>query len=756
MQELSALVATNEVLEKELKDLQKNSKLSTQTTDTNHTGLEDEIRRLQAQNAALQKNLTACQEKIEKFQDHSQSSSGSPDAESSNTEGEKPIRIIKVEDEIEEPSEEHGYELNALRLQLDTELEEKRMLRDKILSIEQEKNENKDKSEALQEELNKTSERLKKKQESIITLQQEKEKLFKDTNQKLEELQAARERDQKYYTDQISKLQQEIQKNKQSLEESHGSSDQTIKHLQSQLQSLQQQVNASDIVSNQKMRDYSAKYEKESGELRNQLSTIQQQKEDLEVQLEASKTANQEALEQLSAVQQERDTQIQQWQEVNKVAEKRKSMLDELANKYQRDSASHQEKVRKMEDEHEMEVRKLQEKLNAERKRVTDLEKLKIQFEELKQQVQSLEEAKGWLERRLKETEEQFALYKEDKESEMNEVLHKHELDMSNIREEHVKAQHSMVEEHTVKLTEYEDKEKSLQLALEVEKQHVERLKQQLKDGVDEKKLHEKKGLKTLRDLKKQLHAERKRAEKLQEKLQEVLIDGKHNKSVEELLSSVDRNDSLMEDKSSVSSWNTGHSQANTSVVSSPQTPEKSEPFSSPSNSVHVEAEHNELLNRLAGLQQANWNLEEKVSHLEMSNSAMAEDLIQKTKIIEHYVRDTGSKNDSKIHHPQDDKLTLKKVLDLVNKSDEQNLKEMNRKLQRMLEETLTKNMHLEQNLEAMSIEVVRLSKLTSRDSETLEGVVKNCSLESKETSESKNTSAGTDNESLKERNGES
>jgi len=38
-------------------------------------------------------------------------------------------------------------------------------------------------------------------------------------------------------------------------------------------------------------------------------------------------------------------------------------------------------------------------------KRVTELEKIKTQFEDSKQQVQSLDEAKGWLERRLKETE---------------------------------------------------------------------------------------------------------------------------------------------------------------------------------------------------------------------------------------------------------------------------------------------------------------------------------------------------------------
>lgn len=55
----------------------------------------------------------------------------------------------------------------------------------------------------------------------------------------------------------------------------------------------------------------------------------------------------------------------------------------------------------------------------------------------------------------------------------------------------------------------------------------------------------------------------------------------------------------------------------------------------------------------------------------------------------------------------QEDKLTLKKVIDLVNKHDDQNLKEMNRKLQNVLEETLTKNMHLQ--------EVRLLSKIYNR-----------------------------------------
>ena len=51
------MFATNEVLEKELTELQNKKDSSLQTSNTDHTELEDEIRRLQAQNTALQKNL---------------------------------------------------------------------------------------------------------------------------------------------------------------------------------------------------------------------------------------------------------------------------------------------------------------------------------------------------------------------------------------------------------------------------------------------------------------------------------------------------------------------------------------------------------------------------------------------------------------------------------------------------------------------------------------------------------------------------
>jgi len=51
------LFATNEVLEKELTELQNKKDSSLQTSNTDHTELEDEIRRLQAQNTAQPQNF---------------------------------------------------------------------------------------------------------------------------------------------------------------------------------------------------------------------------------------------------------------------------------------------------------------------------------------------------------------------------------------------------------------------------------------------------------------------------------------------------------------------------------------------------------------------------------------------------------------------------------------------------------------------------------------------------------------------------
>jgi len=60
---------------------------------------------------------------------------------------------------------------------------------------------------------------------------------------------------------------------------------------------------------------------------------------------------------------------------------------------------------------------------------------------------------------------------------------------------------------------------------------------------------------------------------------------------------------------------------------------------------------------------------------------------------------------------PSVERLSMKKFVEML-KGDE-HVHESNRRMQRMLEEMLTKNMHLQTDLEQLSLEVVRLSKGT-------------------------------------------
>lgn len=110
--------------------------------------------------------------------------------------------------------------------------------------------------------------------------------------------------------------------------------------------------------------------------------------------------------------------------------------------------------------------------------------------------------------------------------------------------------------------------------------------------------------------------------------------------------------------------------------------------------------------------------LEEKVKHLEVSCSSMAEDICRKSSIIETYVMDSriGFSGGAVGGHGGHGGVLAERgglgsvLRDLVKPGDE-NLREMNKKLQNMLEEQLTKNMHLQKDLELLSQELVCLSK---------------------------------------------
>lgn len=68
---------------------------------------------------------------------------------------------------------------------------------------------------------------------------------------------------------------------------------------------------------------------------------------------------------------------------------------------------------------------------------------------------------------------------------------------------------------------------------------------------------------------------------------------------------------------------------------------------------------------------------------------------------------------DHTVASPVNEKMTLKRVVDFVKDRGDENLREINRKLQRMLEETLTKNMHLQKVSRVLSPTLVNLPCFT-------------------------------------------
>ncbi|XP_070945088.1 GRIP1-associated protein 1 isoform X3 [Macaca nemestrina] len=672
--------------------------------------VDGELLRLQAENTALQKNVAALQERYGKEAGKSLAvSEGQGDPPG----GPAPTVLAPMP-------------LAEVELKWEMEKEEKRLLWEQLQGLESSKQAE---TSRLQEELAKLSEKLKKKQESFCRLQTEKETLFNDSRNKIEELQQRKEADHKAQLARTQKLQQELEAANQSLAELRDQRQgERLEHAAA-LRALQDQVSIQSADAQEQVEGLLA----ENNALRTSLAALEQiqtaktqelnmlreqttglaaelqqrqaeyenlmgQKDDLNSQLQESLRANSRLLEQLQEIGQEKEQLTQELQEARKSAEKRKAMLDELAMETLQEKSQHKEELGAVRLRHEKEVlgvraryerelRELhedkkrqeeelrgqirEEKFAPSQARTRELETLQQTVEELQAQVHSMDGAKGWFERRLKEAE--------DKEEELQDV-----------RDQLEQAQ--------------EERDCHLKT--------ISSLKQEVKDTADGQRILEKKGSAALKDLKRQLHLERKRADKLQERLQDILTNSKSRSGLEELVLSEMNSPSRTQtgDSSSISSFSYREILREKESSAVPARSSSSSPQAQPPRPAELSDEEvAELFQRLAETQQEKWMLEEKVKHLEVSSASMAEDLCRKSAIIETYVMD--SRIDVSVAAGHTDRSGLGSVLrDLVKPGDE-NLREMNKKLQNMLEEQLTKNMHLHKDMEVLSQEIVRLSK---------------------------------------------
>uniref|UniRef100_A0A8D3E529 GRIP1 associated protein 1 n=1 Tax=Scophthalmus maximus TaxID=52904 RepID=A0A8D3E529_SCOMX len=397
------------------------------------------------------------------------------------------------------------------------------------------------------------------------------------------------------------------------------------------------------------------------------------QRDDLDSQLQESSFANRKLLEQLTEEGQEKDRLLRELDEAKKTAEKRKAMLDDMAVQLTQEKSDHKEALSDLKLQHEKEVlgvraryekelrglhedknrseEEIRQQLRDEKARAKELESLQPKVEELQAQVQSMEGTKGWFERRLKEAEVSVGL--------------------STLIHFSFKSHHCCYGYTCLLMF------SSLQ---------------EIKDTVDGQRILEKKGSAALKDLKRQLQLERKRADKLQERLQEILTNSKTRTGLEELVLSEINSPSRTQqtgDSSSVSSF------SYRDMMKEPQpTNQNKSGGGSPQSQRPADLsddEVGELFQRLAEVQQEKWMLEEKVREPSQTFSLSS--------AVFHSEFRAG------------DRGGLGSVLrDLVKPGDE-NLREMNKKLQNMLEEQLTKNMHMQKDLEVLSQELVRLSK---------------------------------------------
>ncbi|XP_028669217.1 GRIP1-associated protein 1 isoform X2 [Erpetoichthys calabaricus] len=738
MQELSKLCSQIEQLEQENQRMREGLGVASVIASPASSPVDGELLRLQAENSALQKNMAALQKRydLEVHASKRTSVNGIQSTENENTislgDGEsshgqtdsasrETVDRIPTENNDQETAkytklEQRIKELSEVELQLQMEREEKKLLKEQLQALELSKQTEMTK---LQEEITKVSEKLKKKQESYVRLQMEKETLYNDSRTKIDEIQQKKEEDLKSLNIRNQKLQADLQAVNQTMNELKEQLASRQKEHELALHVLKNQIQTTKTQEMNLLRDQNMSLTLDLEQIRSDKENFLAQIDDLNSQLQEAHHANGRLLEQLTELGQERDFLQQELEESRKTADKRKSMLDEMAIEMAQEKSFHKEELSNVRLQHEKEVlsirakyeRELRElheekhramdevktQLNEERTKIQKLEGLQHIVDELQQQIQSMESTKGWFERRLKEAEEAIEKNLLEYQDEVKKLQAGHNEDLQRKEEEKESIK------QTLAVMEHERDAHASAIA---------GLKQEIKDTLDGQRILEKKGSSALKDLKRQLHLERKRADKLQERLQEILTNTKTRTGLEELVLSEISSPSRTQtgDSSSVSSFSYREMMKEGPTQQSGSKSNTSSPQSQRPADLSDD-EISELFQRLAEVQQEKWMLEEKVKHLEVSCSSMAEDICKKSAIIETYVMESRIDVSNAASAGQAERGTLSSVLrDLVKPGDE-NLREMNKKLQNMLEEQLTKNMHLQKDLEVLSQEIVRLSK---------------------------------------------
>ncbi|KRY71198.1 GRIP1-associated protein 1 [Trichinella pseudospiralis] len=256
---------------------------------------------------------------------------------------------------------------------------------------------------------------------------------------------------------------------------------------------------------------------------------------------------------------------------------------------------------------------------------------------------------------------------------------------------------------HVARQQSWEQEIENAATELSNEKEKSDQLQQQL-TSVHRKHSDEIAVLRKIADLKKQLRTETKRADLLQEKIVELLKDvgGSRADDMNELFSN------LKGESGSSSSWSflSGCNKESDKVSLA-----CSDQESVHSSCIMSGSEMIELLERINTLKKGNYELQEKVQMLEEANLTIVEDLVAKNNTIEQLLKERHSGSSS-----------VKGFLERMSAElFDNDLRTMNKKLQRVLENTLKENLRLQKDVENLTAELEHLStaNLSSLPAET-------------------------------------
>ncbi|XP_064093643.1 GRIP1-associated protein 1-like isoform X1 [Macrobrachium nipponense] len=684
LQELSRLVGENERYERQIKLLCGNQTID-DTPDGDHGCTDDskEVLRLRLELTNMEKKLHESETRLQ-----SETTTLKEKISALNVQVTQLRNVLKTHSIPIDEGEINigcgdGVSFKKLALHDDDGLESDMERPNETLQQYQER------TSQLQCEVERINNQLKEEQEKISSLMTDKEKLEEDLRQV----------NKRGDIDEIQKL---LQVAKNDLIQSESSLKEKTSYCENLLKELEE-ANQSRESASKKLQEVEVLLSEKEDRIKDfeeKVNALAHEKTELISQKEATNKKIDELQEELARFNEELESQQNTLNEQTKLAESRKLLMDEMKEHMEEERQSHKMELEKMFNKHKEE---LSQTANENQQLKDNLEEISGRTKDLEAKVEACSLEKSHLEEKISKLSEELEEEKKLTQEETNRVTAEKIQEMEDMKQK------------------FDDEKKDLLTQLEISniqrqelEESVEALKRKVSDGEEEQRIHERKGLTLLKDLKKQLAVERKRADRLQEKLSQLLTDPAQ-------LTAITTMSEAGDDVSSVSSWSMvsgeprDSSTRENSIIVSPQ--------GSPPPGLVTE-ETASLVNRVTDLQQQKWQLEERITHLESSSAAMAEDILKKSAIIQHYCMSRGSEGSSTPTSPVPpalgEKLNVRRMLELIRGGGgEESVREINRRLQGLLEETLSKNIQLHQDVENLSQQVHQLSKLAAEKAES-------------------------------------